>query len=177
MYHSGIARNFSQGLLMARLPSKKPVRSQAIGRTTGIAIVVMLMVGIFGLTILANRTRKAPVDQPTDQISVGKRAYAEQCAICHGVNLTGQPNWQTPLPSGGRLAPPHDLTGPTWRSSDKQFFDVTKYGGQRFSPPDYKNFMPGYENRLSDEEIWAILAYIKSTWPPYIREAQAKLNQ
>jgi mono/diheme cytochrome c family protein len=177
MYHSVIARNFSQGLLMARLPSKKPVRRQVIGRTTGIAIMLILIIGIFALIALVNVTKKAPVDQATDQISVGKRAYVQQCAICHGVNLNGQPNWQTPLPSGGRLAPPHDLTGPTWRSSDKQFFEITKYGGQRFSPPDYKNFMPGYENRLSDEEIWAILAYIKSTWPPYIREAQAKLNQ
>jgi mono/diheme cytochrome c family protein len=29
--------------------------------------------------------------------------------------------------------------------------------------------MPGFGGVLSDEEIWAVLAHIKSTWPP--REA------
>ncbi len=29
---------------------------------------------------------------------------------------------------------------------------------------------------LSDEDIWAALAYIKSSWPPDIREAQRELT-
>lgn len=33
--------------------------------------------------------------------------------------------------------------------------------------------MPAYADVLSDDEIVAILAYIKSAWPPEIQAAQA----
>ena len=33
--------------------------------------------------------------------------------------------------------------------------------------------MPAYRDILSDREIWAVLAYIKSQWPEEIREVQA----
>ena len=29
--------------------------------------------------------------------------------------------------------------------------------------------MPAYEGNLSDDEIWAVLSYIKSRWPAAIR--------
>jgi mono/diheme cytochrome c family protein len=46
--------------------------------------------------------------------------------------------------------------------TDRDVFDIIKYGGQPFSPDDYKNNMPGFEMQLDDKSIWAILAYIKS---------------
>jgi mono/diheme cytochrome c family protein len=30
---------------------------------------------------------------------------------------------------------------------------------------------------LSDEEIWAVLAYIKSRWPPDIQERQRQIDR
>ena len=36
--------------------------------------------------------------------------------------------------------------------------------------------MPAFGDRLSDAEIAAILAYIKSTWPPEIRVRHDRLN-
>ncbi|MCP4357534.1 MAG: cytochrome c [Chloroflexi bacterium] len=33
--------------------------------------------------------------------------------------------------------------------------------------------MPAYKNVLSDEEITAVLAFIKSNWPPDILAAQS----
>ncbi len=47
-----------------------------------------------------------------------------------------------------------------------------KYGGQATSPSDYKSNMPALGSVLTDEEIYAVLAYIKSTWPPEILQAQ-----
>ncbi|WP_343328082.1 hypothetical protein [Leisingera sp. MMG026] len=32
--------------------------------------------------------------------------------------------------------------------------------------------MPGFEDRLSDQDVWDILAFIKSTWPERLQEAQ-----
>jgi mono/diheme cytochrome c family protein len=36
--------------------------------------------------------------------------------------------------------------------------------------------MPAFDGVLSDDQIAAVLAYIKSTWPPDIRERQAHIN-
>jgi ABC-type transport system substrate-binding protein/mono/diheme cytochrome c family protein len=110
------------------------------------------------------------------QVAVGQAMYAQHCAACHGVNLEGQPNWQKRLPSGSFPAPPHDATGHTWHHPDQYLFETTKYGWQRFAPPDYQSAMQGFQDVLSDAEIWAALAYIKSHWPPAIRAQQERLN-
>ena len=38
---------------------------------------------------------------------------------------------------------------------------------------EFDSGMPGFEDQLSDQEIWNILGYIKSTWPERIQEVQA----
>jgi mono/diheme cytochrome c family protein len=55
-------------------------------------------------------------------------------------------------------------------------YDIVKRGGQASSPANDKNNMPGFGSILSDREIWAVLAYVKSTWPADIRAAQEKVN-
>ena len=37
-----------------------------------------------------------------------------------------------------------------------------KYGGKYHAPPRYRSAMPAYQEMLSDAEIWAVLAFIKS---------------
>jgi mono/diheme cytochrome c family protein len=36
--------------------------------------------------------------------------------------------------------------------------------------------MPAYQEMLSDDEIWAVLAFIKSHWPTTIRAQQEQKN-
>jgi mono/diheme cytochrome c family protein len=36
--------------------------------------------------------------------------------------------------------------------------------------------MPAYQEMLSDAEIWAVLAFIKSRWPAAIRTQQEQQN-
>ncbi|MCW5719495.1 MAG: cytochrome c, partial [Bauldia sp.] len=55
-------------------------------------------------------------------LRAGQTLYLANCASCHGVDLEGQPNWQTPLADGRFPAPPHDETGHTWHHSDAQLF-------------------------------------------------------
>ena len=38
---------------------------------------------------------------------------------------------------------------------------------------DFESGMPGFGDQLSDQEIWNILGYIKSTWPEEIQDMQA----
>jgi len=135
---------------------------------------------MLGLVILNVRNTTPPnrVGSLGDQqIALGEQVYTRYCASCHGVNLEGQPNWQQELPTGGRPAPPHNASGHTWHHDDQSLFTTVKYGGQATSPPGYKNNMPAFETVLGDQEIWAVLAYIKSTWPPEIQTAQQQGHQ
>jgi mono/diheme cytochrome c family protein len=111
------------------------------------------------------------------QVALGKEVYAAQCASCHGVNLEGQLNWKDGPINGPMPAPPHDATGHTWHHADALLFDIVKRGGQASSRPTYQNAMPAFGSTLSDEEIWAVLAYIKSIWPADIQVAQEQVNQ
>jgi peptide/nickel transport system substrate-binding protein len=111
-----------------------------------------------------------------EQVAPGQKVYVSFCAGCHGANLEGQPDWQKRLPLGNFPAPPHDETGHTWHHPDQWLFDIVKDGGQRFAPPRYRSAMPAYRDMLTDEEIWAVLAFIKSRWPPPARAEQARLN-
>lgn len=110
----------------------------------------------------------------------GERLYAEHCASCHGENLEGQPNWRSPGASGIWPAPPHDETGHTWHHDNQLLFDYTKLGGEKAlsmrGVTGFASGMPGFGELLGDEEIWEVLAYIRSTWPQRIQAAQASRN-
>lgn len=105
--------------------------------------------------------------------------YQQNCAACHGANLEGQGNWRAPGPDGRLPAPPHDETGHTWHHSDDVLFNYTKLGGTALMAQqgiEFDSGMPAFEDQLTDDEIWAILNYIKSNWPDDIRESQAQRN-
>lgn len=136
--------------------------------------VALLAAGLPSFTARADPTKPDPNDPAL--VSRGKALYAEHCASCHGANLEGQPNWRHRLPNGRMPAPPHDATGHTWHHSDKQLFDMTKIGPAGLVPG-YRSDMPAYKDILSDAEIWAVLAFIESAWPPEIRERQQRMNQ
>jgi mono/diheme cytochrome c family protein len=111
-----------------------------------------------------------------DLVERGAVLYQQHCASCHGANLEGQPNWRERDADGMLPAPPHDVTGHTWHHSDALLFDVTKLGSTAIVGDDYMSNMPGFAETLSDSDIWAILSYIKSTWPPDIQEIQSDLE-
>lgn len=109
------------------------------------------------------------------QLVLGNKLYAENCASCHGADLEGQPNWKRRLENGRMPAPPHDETGHTWHHSDRNLFIITKAGVAALVPG-YVSDMPAFGEVLTDAEIAAVLAYIKSTWPERQRTSQAKIN-
>ena len=94
----------------------------------------------------------------------GKQIYVQHCASCHGLKLEGAPDWRKPLANGRMPAPPHDDNGHTWHHPDEVLFGITKNGIAAYAPPGYQSDMPAFAGKLSDDQIWAVLAYIKSHW-------------
>jgi mono/diheme cytochrome c family protein len=111
------------------------------------------------------------------QVARGQALYGTHCARCHGANLEGEPNWQTRKPSGRLPAPPHDASGHTWHHPDAQLFGMVKNGIVPYAPPGYESDMPAFGSTLSDADISAVLAYIKSTWPAEIRDRQRDISE
>ena len=107
-----------------------------------------------------------------DQVAFGSRVYSRICANCHGAELDGQLGWEQPLKDGTRLAPAHSAAGESWRRTDETLFEVVKFGGETLKPDGKVSRMPGFEKKLTDDEIWAVIAFIKSTWPSDIQDAQ-----
>lgn len=122
-------------------------------------------------------TGLVPQSGVADDITAGRDLYLNFCAACHGVELEGAPDWRTPGPDGQLPTPPHDETGHTWHHGDAFLFDYVKKGGQAVLDDlgvRYNSGMPPFDGVLSDAEIEAILAYIKSTWPLRASEFQAE---
>src|SRR6266702_826634 len=140
----------------------------AIPRWMVAATAALLVAGSFWLPVASGEPNKPDPDSP-GVVARGKAVYADHCASCHGANLEGQANWRKRLPNGHLAAPPHDATGHTWHHSNDQLFDLVKNGTAGILPPGLVTDMPAYKDTLSDDDIWAVLSFIESTWPPQIR--------
>lgn len=134
------------------------------------------------VSILVVTATTAAADHNWDHrdLDAGRSLYVNNCASCHGANLEGQPNWRSPDADGVLPAPPHDVTGHTWHHDDALLFEYTKLGGAAAlevrGVSGFNSGMPGFGETLTDDEIWNILAYIRSTWPLSEQEAQASRN-
>lgn len=152
-------------------------------RISGLSPLVLFFAGVVSLS------RVAVADTGTDGIATALRAddlavvqageqiYRRQCAACHGQELEGEPNWRVRDENGLLPAPPHDASGHTWHHADDLLFEITKYGpAVVIDDPDYRTRMPAYASVLDDDEIIAVLSYIKHSWPDKEREWQAQVN-
>lgn len=139
-------------------------------------VIALSAAGLYGSLDVSRAPPRAD-PQNAEQVAVGQHFYDLACASCHGKNLEGQPNWQSRLPDGFLPAPPHDASGHTWHHPDQILFRITKLGTAAEAPAGYKTNMPGFGETLTDDQIWAILAYIKSRWPEDIRARQAEIDR
>ena len=145
-----------------------------------LALLLVAGAGYFSMRT-SNRQAAAPLHslRPDDPqvLRVGARIYAQQCAACHGAKGEGQPDWRDRGPDGLLPAPPHDASGHTWHHPDEQLFAITQQGlAQLINQPDYRTAMPIYGGVLSDDEIVAVLSWIKAQWPLEVRQRHDEIN-
>jgi mono/diheme cytochrome c family protein len=150
---------------MDHSPRRRPGGSYARAlRAAAIGGVALLMAGVTAFGLLGTpggragqggERRTAPLDpQDARLVAQGREVYARSCAVCHGALLEGHPSWQEGAANG--LASPLDASGPSPGKSDAELLTITRDGSA--------SGMPAFGGALSDEEIRAVLSYIKSTW-------------
>ncbi|QDQ87344.1 cytochrome c [Alcaligenaceae bacterium SJ-26] len=102
-----------------------------------------------GMAVVASTGEQSMVDN-------GHRLYADACLSCHqplgqGLSTVFPPlrgtDWVTGSPERLILAVLHGITGPI------------QVNGTTFN-----SFMPGFGQQLNDEELAAVLNYIRSSW-------------
>jgi mono/diheme cytochrome c family protein len=103
-----------------------------------------------------------PIQITQARAEQGRQLYLAQCASCHGT-----PDTPPPLPA----APPHTVEGHTWHHADRDLFDWV------LDRPPLATQMPGFRGILTNEEVLAVLAYIKSTWPEDVRNRQTAFSE
>ena len=100
-----------------------------------------------------------PVASTPESIAAGKRAYDANCAACHGNLAQGavKAGMTISIIEEQRGKQPPDLTDDQWDhgSSDGEIFAVIKRG----VPP---TMMAGFDGRISDEDIWNIVNYLRT---------------
>jgi mono/diheme cytochrome c family protein len=86
----------------------------------------------------------------------GDALYRERCVLCHGSQGGGW-DWSkkverppVPVPDLAEVAPDR---------SDQYLFDVVKEGGEAVGRT---RFMPPFGFQLTDEQVWDLVAYMRS---------------
>ncbi|HKY54492.1 MAG TPA: cytochrome c [Anaerolineales bacterium] len=119
--------------------------------------------------VVINQTAVPPLP-PLDRekINRGEALYQQHCAQCHSVDLKGSPTWKVPLADGSYPPPPHDDTGHTWHHPDEELLNIIANGGD----PAYNSKMPAFKDKLTEDEMIAILEFFKSKWSRKERDFQ-----
>lgn len=129
---------------------------------------------IAALTALAcSPAAEEVISQPTNTASVGpalrtgQEIFASTCAVCHGVNGEGQPNWHIPNEDGSLPAPPLNGDAHTWHHGDGLLYRIVSEGGGFLEVPSLPNFtsrMPAFGEQLGHDGVVAVITYIKTFW-------------
>ncbi|HEX9531219.1 MAG TPA: cytochrome c [bacterium] len=145
-------------------------------------LVPLLAVGVALLVAGCARSEVRPSAQelsPLDpaQVARGRAVYVGNCASCHGQRAEGARNWTEPDTRGNLPPPPHDDTGHTWRHSDRELAEMTKNGRRDLFNKTPELTMPPFKDRLSNEDIVAVITYFKSLWSEEHRRWQLRESQ
>lgn len=86
----------------------------------------------------------------------GRELYLEKCVLCHGSQGEG---WDWTKKVAKPPIPVPDLAKVAPEQSDQFLFDVIKGGGEAVGKT---RFMPPFGFQLSDQEVWDLVAYMRS---------------
>lgn len=131
---------------------------------------VVILLAACGESPVPAKTGGAPVSTPpaaaaphglnAKLIARGGEIYKANCAACHGANAEGAPNWHLKGPDGKYPAPPLDGTAHAWHHPMSALKQTIREGTAKLG-----GSMPAWQDKLSDSDIEAVIAWFQSTWP------------
>lgn len=148
------------------------------GRTDpkGMKIIPLVMAAALLVGACGKKEPEAPAvkDQAsrlfsTESLFRGVRLYQEHCALCHGPEAQGHPDWRNPQVTA---APPLNGTGNEWKRRKQDMIAAIQNGAKRNGDP----VMPAWKGRLSDQDIEDIIAWYQALWPADVYDRWRKAN-
>ena len=127
----------------------------------------------------SSKEDSAQTEPSQETVALGEAVYADNCASCHGADLEGETDWKQQNEDGSFRSPPHTADGHTWHHADGVLIEAIKEGGTRFEGLNIggSSNMPAFGDTLTEEEITAVLAFIKSSWPEDVQEIQRQQTE
>ena len=136
-------------------------------KLTNILIVPGLLVGI--LLSACDRAPTTPDsaeavtlsrDLDSPQVVRGRAIYDQYCSECHGAQGTGPiGDWRIRDAEGKFPPPPLDDSAHAWHHPTAVLLEVIREGS-----PQGQGNMPAWKEKLSEQDMQDVVAYIKSLW-------------
>lgn len=101
----------------------------------------------------------------------GSELFRANCATCHGAQAEGDPQWRQRDERGRFRAPPLDGSGHAWHHPYAQLHSVIKYGR-----PKNVSDMPAWGDRLTDQDIDAVIAWFQFMWSEEVYQQWAQID-
>jgi mono/diheme cytochrome c family protein len=115
--------------------------------------VIALLVILLGLGLFASGLAWVlDTPRPPAGASRAEREYLALCATCHGAD--GHGSWRATV----FLIRPGDLANAARQQSEQYLMDIMKHGGAPLGRPG----MPAFGSTLSDDDIRALVAYLRT---------------
>lgn len=139
-------------------------------------LIVLVIISLMMSACTTGRSDEQYIATNPEAYTLGQQVYIQNCASCHGENGEGQfPDAPMQPDSTGRIgAPPHNGEGHTWHHDDELLYQIVREGGmgnaQMFYP------MPAFGEQLSEEEIEAVIFYIRTFWTEEQRQSQQAIS-
>ena len=93
-------------------------------------------------------------------VNYGGQLFQQNCAVCHGANAEGTLDWKKTDANGNYPPPPLNGSAHAWHHSIPQLARSIKEGGVKIG-----GVMPAFADKLSDQDVLALIAYFQSKWP------------
>jgi len=111
--------------------------------------------------------------QDVHQIARGQAVYTQHCLACHGTEGKGPPgDWRIRDADGRFPPPPLDDSAHAWHHPTAVLLDVIRAGS-----PGGQGNMPAWKDRLSEQQMQDVVAYIKSLWSDEVYQLWWKMER
>lgn len=147
----------------SQVPPQAPTHSR-VGAWVGLGVIAACVaVGVY-LSVNRPVEQTLASEENRKQVELGEKTYQRVCISCHGMKLSGKPTWAPGVTSKKQAGIPLNADGLTWHLSDNHLY-ATIATGLRVEGKDKRQVHDaGFAGVLSEREIWALIAYFKTTW-------------